>query len=96
MSLDLRGRPFDPAGQRPRCLTDSIWGFLLEELPGDRTRLVVSGYWTLRPRWLQPVMSLAGPGSSDGPAPQFASNMIVSGPALACAPSDARAWARTV
>jgi hypothetical protein len=59
MSLDLRGRPFDPAGQRPRHFTDSIWGFLLEELPDDRTRLVVSGYWTLRPRWLQPVLSFA-------------------------------------
>ena len=59
MSLDLRGRPFDPAGKPPRYYTDSIWGFLLEELPGDRTRLVVSGYWTLRPRWLQPMTSFA-------------------------------------
>ncbi len=57
MSLDLRGRPFDPAGARPRHFTDSTWGFLLEELPGPRTRLVVSGYWSLRPRWLQPMMS---------------------------------------
>jgi proline iminopeptidase len=59
MSLDLRGRPFDPAGERPSHYTDSIWGFLLEDLTGGRTRLVVSGYWTLRPRWLQPVMSFA-------------------------------------
>jgi hypothetical protein len=57
MSLDLRGRPFDPAGARPRFYTDSLWGFLLGELPGGRTRLVVSGYWSLRPRWLQPVAS---------------------------------------
>jgi hypothetical protein len=57
MSLDLRGRPFDTTGARPRFHTDSLWGFLLEELPGDRTRLVVSGYWSLRPRWLQPVAS---------------------------------------
>lgn len=57
MSLDLRGRPFDSAGPRPRSSTDSTWGFLLEELPGDRTRLVVSGYWSLQPRWLQPIMS---------------------------------------
>jgi hypothetical protein len=49
MSLDLRG-PFDPAGARPRFYTDSTWGFMLEELPGGRTRLVVSGYWSLRPR----------------------------------------------
>ncbi len=58
MSLDLRGRPFDPAGVRPRFSTDSTWGFLLERLPGDRTRLVVSGYWSLRPRWLQPAASV--------------------------------------
>jgi len=57
MSLDLRGRPFDTAGERPRFYTDSTWGFLLEELLAQRTRLVVSGYWCLRPRWLQPVAS---------------------------------------
>lgn len=57
MSLDLRGRPFDPAGARPRSSTDSTWGFLLQPLPGDRTRLVVSGYWSLQPRWLQPAAS---------------------------------------
>jgi hypothetical protein len=57
-SLDLRGRPFDPKGPRPRFFTDSLWGFLLEDLPGGRTRLVVSGYWALRPRWLQTVVSV--------------------------------------
>jgi proline iminopeptidase len=57
MSLDLRGRPFDTTGARPRFFTDSLWGFLLEELPDGRTRLVVSGYWSLRPQWLQPVAS---------------------------------------
>lgn len=57
MSLDLRGRPFDPQGERPRFFTDSTWGFLLEEQPGGRTRLVVSGYWSFQPRWLQPIMS---------------------------------------
>ncbi len=56
-SYDLSGRQFDPAGPRPRFYTDSLWGFLLKELPGDRTRLIVSGYWALRPRWLQPVAS---------------------------------------
>jgi proline iminopeptidase len=59
MSLDLRGRPFDPAGERPRRFTDSTWCFLLTELPGQRTRLVVSGYWSLRPRWLQPLLGVA-------------------------------------
>jgi hypothetical protein len=58
MSLDLRGRPFDPVGTRPRSYTDSTWGFLLEDLPSARTRLVVSGYWFLRPRWLQPILSV--------------------------------------
>ena len=58
MSLDLRGRPFDPAGARPRFFTDSTWGFLLAALPRERTRLVVSGYWAFSPRWLQPIMSV--------------------------------------
>lgn len=58
MSLDLRGHPFDPRGPRPRFYTDSTWSFLLKELPGGRTRLVVSGYWLLQPRWLQPIMSV--------------------------------------
>lgn len=57
-SLDLRGHPFSPNGPRPRFFTDSLWGFLLEPLPGENTRLVVSGYWAFQPRWLQPVMSL--------------------------------------
>lgn len=51
--FDLRGRPLDPAGPRPRCFTDSLWGFLLDELPDGRTRLVVSGYGTGRPRLVQ-------------------------------------------
>jgi proline iminopeptidase len=57
-SVDLRMRPFDPRGPRPRHYTDSTWGFLLEKLPGDRTRLVVSGYWHLEPAWLQGPMSV--------------------------------------
>lgn len=50
--LDLRGRPFDTRVARPRSYSDSIWSFLLEELPGDRTRLVVSGYAAYHPRLL--------------------------------------------
>ena len=57
MTLDLRGREFDPRGPRPRFYTDSTWSFLLNELPDNRTRLVVSGYWSFRPRWLQPILS---------------------------------------
>lgn len=56
-SFDLAGHQFDPAGARPRFYTDSLWGFLLKELPGGCTRLVVSGYWALEPRWLQPAAS---------------------------------------
>jgi len=56
MSWDLRGRPFDPKGRRPRFYTDSLWAFLLEKQPGDRTRLVVSGYWGFRPQWLQGIV----------------------------------------
>jgi hypothetical protein len=51
-ALDLRGRPFDTAGRRPRFFSDSLWGFRLEELTGGRTRLVVSGYAATRPRFL--------------------------------------------
>jgi proline iminopeptidase len=57
-SVDLLGRPFDPKREHPRFFSDSLWGFLLDELPGGRTRLVVSGYWALEPRWLQPVATL--------------------------------------
>lgn len=53
MSVDLRGRRFDPQRTRPLSYSDSLWAFLLEELPDDRTRLVVSGYWAFRPKWLQ-------------------------------------------
>jgi hypothetical protein len=50
---DLRGRILNPTQPRPPTYTEGLWGFLLEELPGDRTRLIVSGYQTLRPRWLE-------------------------------------------
>lgn len=49
-SFDVRGRPYDPRGRRPRAFSDSVWCFLLEELPGERTRLVVGGYTAARPR----------------------------------------------
>jgi proline iminopeptidase len=56
-SIDLLGRHFDPSQERPRYYSDSLWGFLLKELPGGKTRLIVSGYWSLEPRWLFPVVS---------------------------------------
>lgn len=55
MSVDLRGRRFDPNGKRPRSYSDSLWAFQLRALPGERTRLVASGYWAFRPRWLQGI-----------------------------------------
>jgi proline iminopeptidase len=49
---DLRGRALDPLQPLPRAYTEGLWGFLLSELPGGRTRLVISGYQVMRPRWL--------------------------------------------
>ena len=57
-SFDLRGRPFDPRGLRPGSFVDSLWAFQLKRLPGERTRLLVSGYWIVQPRWLRPFMNL--------------------------------------
>ncbi len=50
--LDLRGRPFDTAADRPRGHIDSLWAFRLDECRGQRTRLVVSGYASSHPRAL--------------------------------------------
>lgn len=48
----LDGRQLESTAPRPRSFTDSIWAFRLTELPGGRTRLVVSGYAASRPRVL--------------------------------------------
>jgi hypothetical protein len=48
--FDLRGRPLDPSQPPPRFHTDSLWGFLLQELPDERTRLINSGYDGSQPR----------------------------------------------
>lgn len=51
---DLRGRRnLDPRQPRPAAYIEGLWGFLLKELPGGRTRLVIGGYQNLRPRWLE-------------------------------------------
>jgi proline iminopeptidase len=51
--IDLRsGHPFDTAGPRPHMYSDGLWCFELTELPGGRTRLVVSGYGADRPHAL--------------------------------------------
>jgi proline iminopeptidase len=49
---DLRGQALDPQQPRPSAYTEGLWGFLLTALPGGRTRLVIGGYETFRPRWL--------------------------------------------
>ncbi|MFC9356436.1 hypothetical protein ACFTZB_07610 [Rhodococcus sp. NPDC057014] len=49
---DLRGHSLEPEQPRPSAYTEGLWGFLLKELPGGRTRLVIGGYQVLRPRWL--------------------------------------------
>jgi hypothetical protein len=55
-SFDLRGRPLTQTPVRPRAYTDSVWCFLLNELPGGRTRLVVSGHGIERPRPLGAII----------------------------------------
>jgi proline iminopeptidase len=49
---DLRGHNLDPMGFRPSGYVEGLWGFLLNELPRVRTRLVIGGYQAIRPRWL--------------------------------------------
>ena len=53
---DLRGRTLDPEQPRTSAYLEGLWGFLLNDLPGGRTRLVISGYQTMRPRWLERVV----------------------------------------
>lgn len=50
---DLRGRWLDPSEQRPSAYMEALWGFLLNELPDGRTRLVIGGYQAFRPRWVE-------------------------------------------
>ena len=50
---DLRGRWLDQSQPRPSAYMEGIWGFRLSEASGARTRLVISGYQTIRPRWLE-------------------------------------------
>jgi hypothetical protein len=50
--MDVQGRNLDPNEPRPWAYIEGLWGFLLNELPGGRTRLVISGYQAMRPQWL--------------------------------------------
>ncbi|HAM02469.1 MAG TPA: hypothetical protein DCQ30_09635 [Acidimicrobiaceae bacterium] len=49
----LGGRWLDPKEPRPSSYMEGTWGFLLERLADGRTRLVISGYQTYRPRWVE-------------------------------------------
>lgn len=52
-SIDIRThRPFQPAGPRPRSFVDGVWTFVLEDLPDEKTRLVVRSFGIVRPRLL--------------------------------------------
>jgi len=50
---DLRGRWLDPNAATVVLLHGGTVGFLLNELPDGRTRLVISGYQAFRPRWVE-------------------------------------------
>ena len=55
---DLRGRWLDPEAPRPASYMEAIWGFQLNERTGGRTRLVISGYQTFRPRWIEGIATV--------------------------------------
>lgn len=58
-ALDLRhGRSFDTNTKPPRFCSYSTWCFLLDELSGPRTRLVVSGYARSNPRALTATLDV--------------------------------------
>lgn len=57
--LDLRGREFDPhVSPLPGGFIDSTWSFQLTGFPNGRTRLVVSGYSVVEPRWAARIWDL--------------------------------------
>jgi len=49
----LRGSLLDPSRPRPPAYIEGLWGFLLKELPDGHTRLIISGYQAIRPRWIE-------------------------------------------
>jgi hypothetical protein len=51
-SIDLRaGRSYEPGDGHPEAYSDSTWTFVLRELPGSRTRLVVRTRVEASPAW---------------------------------------------
>ncbi|HMK96198.1 MAG TPA: hypothetical protein VK425_01565 [Acidimicrobiales bacterium] len=51
------GRWLDPKDPRPASYMEGLWGFWLNELPDGRTRLVIGGYQTYRPRWVEKLFA---------------------------------------
>lgn len=49
---DMRGRMLDPKQPRPSAYIEGLWAFQLKEPSLGRTRLVISGYQVIRPRWV--------------------------------------------
>jgi hypothetical protein len=54
----LSGRQYDSTLPRPARFLDTLWAFQLKPLPGERTRLVVSGFTAARPRALASLIAL--------------------------------------
>jgi proline iminopeptidase len=59
VAFDVRGRQIASGGLRPPGYHESVWCFLLKELPGGRTRLVVTVYASGRERGVQALARLA-------------------------------------
>ena len=55
--FDLHGRQIPAGGLRPAAYNDSLWCFLLRELPEQRTRLIVGVFGAARPRLLNAMAS---------------------------------------
>jgi hypothetical protein len=58
-SLDLRGRPYDPAAGRPRGFVDARWEFFLDPTDDGTTRLLVRSGAANGPRPLTDVIDYA-------------------------------------
>jgi proline iminopeptidase len=55
-ALDLRGRPYDPAGPRPPGFVDARWEFFLDPLADGSTRLLVRSGSASGPRGLTDLL----------------------------------------
>jgi uncharacterized protein YndB with AHSA1/START domain len=53
-----RRQPFEPSGPKPRFFSDGVWAFVLDEIEGGKTRLVVRVHGVVRPRLLLDAVNL--------------------------------------